>query len=81
MDYPSKAKSSNVHYFALPIGTVHGSLPPPELGPDSAGILQFADARCGALYRCSEAAIPPYFMQIIDLETQYVYKKHFIDTM
>ena len=53
-----------------------------ELGPDSAGILQSADARCGALYRCSEAAIPPYFMQIIDLETQYVYKKkHFIDTM
>ena len=52
------------------------SLPPPELGPDSARILQSADARCGALYRCSEAAIPPYFMQIIDLETQYAYKKN-----
>ena len=78
MNYSPKAKSSNVHYFALPIGTVHGSLPPPELGPDSARILQSADARCGALYRCSEAAIPPYFMQILDLETQYVYKKNIL---
>ena len=49
---------------------------PPELGPDSAGIQRSVDARCGALYRCSEAAIPPYFMQIIDLETQYAYKKN-----
>jgi hypothetical protein len=29
-------------------------------------------------YRCSEAAIPPYFMQIIDLETEYVYKKNIL---
>ena len=49
---------------------------PPELGPDSAGIQRSVDARCGALYRCSEAAILPYFMQIIDLETQYAYKKN-----
>ena len=54
------------------------SLPPPEPGPDSARILQSAGARCGALYRCSEAAIPPYFMQIIDSETQYVYQKNIL---
>ena len=83
MNYSPKVKRSNVHYFALPIGTVHGKSPAAKtggVGPDSAGILQSADARCGALYpvvyRCSEAAIPPYFMQIIDPETQYAYEKN-----
>ena len=56
------------------------SHPSPEPGPGSAGILQSADARCGALYRCSEAAIPPYSIQIVDLETQHAYNYFFIDT-